>query len=153
MTNLIEVFLDEPLFLDKFDIGERFCSKFDRLNKGINILQLVSLRAWMYLVKPVFTSITDIDNLDHFRRQPLVKHITLTQLGLEIRAASQHQSSAIDLIIRNKMLHGKLCHLPNIIVSFFIPQTRESKSRLSTSSMFFGKIDVEFVNDIASVAS
>ncbi len=44
------------------------------------------------LIKPVFTSIRDIDGLDEFGLQPLVEHVRLPQLGLEVRTSGQNQT-------------------------------------------------------------
>lgn len=150
MTDLIEIFLDESLLLDKFDIGQRLGSEFNGLH---DIQRSHSRRVlFSYLIKSILAAIADINNLDDLGRQPLIEHVTLTEFCFEVRASSKDQPRNIDFVIGDKMLNGMFSYLPDIVVPLLVSKTRETQSRLSTTTMFLRQIDGEFVDDFAGIA-
>ena len=105
-----------------------------------------------HLVKPVFPSIADVDNFDNLGGQTLVKHVTQAQLRLEVGTPGKHQPRHIHFIRGNEVLYGQFGNLTHIVVSLFVTQTGETQGRLPTTTVFLGKVDSEFVNNLASVA-
>lgn len=89
------------------------------------------------LIEPVFAAIADINHLDDLRRQPQIEHVTLAEFRLEIRATCKDQTRHVDLVVRNEMLDGVFGYFSNIVVTFFISETRETKRRLSTTTVLF----------------
>lgn len=104
-----------------------------------------------YLVEAVLTTVADIDNLDNLRRETRVEHVGLRELSLEVGGTSENETSHIDLVVRDKMLDGKLGNLADVVVTLFITKTRETQRRLTTTAVLLGQIDGELVDDLASV--
>ena len=95
-----------------------------------------------YLVEAILATIAHIYDLDDFRAETLVQHVTLAQLGLEIRASSEHEARHVDLVVSDEVLDRQLSDLADIVVSLFITETRETQSRLSTTTMLLGSSTV-----------
>ena len=105
-----------------------------------------------YLVEPVLATVTDVHHLDNLGRQPLVEHVTQTQLSLEIRTTRQHETCHVDLVVRDEVLDRQLSNLTDVVVTLLITKTSETKCGLSTTAVLLGKIDGELVNDLTRVA-
>jgi hypothetical protein len=133
-TDLIEVLLDQFFLLNKLDIRQRLRCQFDRL------------------IEPVLASVRHIHHLDDLRPQPGIEQVALTQLRLEICTSGEHESSDIDLVVRDEVLHGVLRYFSDIVVSLLVTQTRETEGGLSSTTVLLGKVDSEFVDDIPGVA-
>lgn len=88
-----------------------------------------------HLIEAIFTTITDINNLDDLGSQPEIEHVALTELRLEVGATSKNQACNVDLVVGDEVLYGMFCNLADVIVTLFIAQTRETKGRLSSTSM------------------
>ncbi len=106
-----------------------------------------------YLVKAVLASVTDINDLDNLGSQSTIEHVTLTKLGLEVRASRQNKTGDVDLVIGDKVLNSMFSDLADIVVSLFVTKTRETESRLTTTAVLLGEIDSKFVDDFTRVAS
>lgn len=107
----------------------------------------------MHLVETVFTSVTDINNLDDLRGQPLIKHVTLAEFSLEVGTTSKHEARDVDLIIGDKMLNSMFSDLANVVVPFLVAQTRETQGRLSTTAVLLREINGELVDNLTCVSS
>jgi len=105
-----------------------------------------------HLVKAVSPPIADVDHLDDLGGQTLVKHVTHAQLRLEIGAPGKNQPRHVHFIRGNEVLYGQFGNLTHIVVSLFVTETGETQGRLTTATVFLGKIDGELVNNLASVA-
>ena len=105
-----------------------------------------------YLIEAVLATITHIHNLDHLCRQPLIEHVTLTQFRLEVCGAGQHQSSHVDLVRRDEVLHGELGDLADVVVPLLVTQTRETQGGLSSTAVLRREVDGELVDDLARVS-
>jgi len=105
-----------------------------------------------YLVKTVFASITDVDHFYDLGGQTLVKHVAHAQLRLKISATGKHQPRHIHFIRGNEVLHGQFCDLTHVVVSLFVAQTGKTQGRLTTTTVFLGEVNSEFMNNLASVA-
>jgi hypothetical protein len=104
------------------------------------------------LIEPVLATVTDIYDLDNLGCKSLIEHIAAIQLGLEIGAAGKNETRNVNFVTGDKMLNSKFSNLPDVVVTLFVTKTRETKGRLTTTSMFLGKINGEFVDHIAGVA-
>lgn len=125
--------MDKLLLLYKLDVGKRIGGKLNSL------------------VKAIFTTIRYIDNLDDLGEQSGVKEVTSTQIGLELGATSEDQTRDVNLISGNEVLNSKFGDFSDIVSTSFFSETRETKSGLTTSAVFLGKVDSEFVDDFTGV--
>ena len=107
----------------------------------------------IYLVEAILATITDIDDLDDLCSQTRIEHITLAQLGLEVRATSKDKSGHVDFVVRNEMLDSQFSNLADVVVALFITKTGETKGGLTTTTVLLGEIDREFVDDFTRIAS
>ncbi|KAH3660506.1 hypothetical protein OGAPHI_007092 [Ogataea philodendri] len=133
LRNLVKVLCDQFLFLDKLDVGQSLSRQLDGL------------------VKSVFSSVRDINQLQNLALQSTVKHVGSTQLGLEISTTGQNQSSNSHLVVRNEVLNSHLGDFSDIVVSLLVSQSGETQCRLSTSSMLLRQINCEFVQNFSGV--
>ena len=99
--------------------------------------------------KHVLTSIADIHQFDNFGLQTRVKHVWLTEFGLEICATRQDHTADIGFVIGNEKLDRRFRYFSHIIVTLFHAETRETERRLTTTTVLFGQIHREFVQDIS----
>ena len=135
LANFVKVLTDKLLLLNELDVSKGLGSKFNGL------------------VEAIFSAIGDIDNLDDLGLEAIVEHVRLIQVILEVGRAGQNQARAVNLVVRDEILDSQLGNLADIVVAFFLTQTSETKSRLSSTAMLFGKIDGEFVDNIPGVAA
>lgn len=84
--------------------------------------------------------------------QTLVKHIRLAELSFEVSATSEDEAGDVDLIVGDKELDGELGDLANVIVAFLLSKASETQSRLPTTTMLLGEINLHLVDDVARVA-
>ena len=112
-------------------------------------------RTWYvtYLVETVLTTITDVNDLDDLCSQTRVEHVTLAELGLEVRATREDKTSHVDFIVGNEVLYGQFGNLPHVVVALLVTKTRETQCGLTTTAVLLGEIDGEFVDDFAGVTS
>ena len=134
-ANLVEVSPNELLLLYEFDVAEGFGCEFDGL------------------IEPVLTTIGDIDYFDHLGLQAVVEHVGLVEIVLEVCRACEDQTGDVDFILGDVILHGKFGHLAHVVVAFLFPQTGETESGLTTSTVLLGKVDGELMNNISGVAT
>lgn len=106
-----------------------------------------------YLVKTVLTAIADIHYFDDLGSKSTIKHITLAQLGLEVGTSSEDQTSHVDLVVCDKVLNCVFGDFAHVVVAFFVTETGETKSRLTTTSVLLGEVDSKLVDDLSRVAS
>lgn len=104
------------------------------------------------LVEPVLATITDIDDLYDLRHQPLIKHIALTQLRLEVGTTREHEPGHVHLVRRDEVLHGQLGYLAHVVVTLLVTKTGETQGGLTTTAVLLREVDGEFVDDLAGVA-
>lgn len=90
------------------------------------------------------------DRHDHLL-QPQIKHVTLTQLGLEIRTSRQDQPCHVWPVVRDEMLHGNLRHLPHVVMPLLHPQPRKTQGRLPSPPVLLGQIDRKLVQHLSVV--
>lgn len=105
----------------------------------------------IHLVETILAAVADIDNLDHLGPQTWVEHVTLTELCLEIRTASQHKTADIDFVVGNEVLNCKFSNLANVVVPLLVSKTGETKGRLTTTAVLLGEIDGKLVDDLARI--
>lgn len=103
--NTIEELRNNVLFLDELDISQRFLSEFNSL------------------VKTIFTTIRNIDNLNNLGSKTRVEHLSSTQFILEITRTSQDQTLDVNFILRNESLSSDFTNLSKIVVSLFNSET------------------------------
>lgn len=153
LTNLVKVSLDEPLLLNKLDVRQRFACKLDSLytKVGLDITKSEMLAA--HLIKAIFTPITDINDLDDFRNQSLVKHVTLAEFRFEIGASSEDKTGDINFVVRDEVLHSQFSNFSDIIVSLLVSKSRETQRRLASTPVFLWKVNSKLVNDVSGVSS
>lgn len=118
--DVVEVGVDELLFLDELDIAERLASQLDGL------------------VEAVLASVGHVDNLDDLGLQTIIKQIGLVQVVLEVGRTGENDTGDIDLVSRNKVLYCQLRDLSDIVVALFLSQTGETQGRLTTTAVFLG---------------
>jgi len=106
-----------------------------------------------HLVEAVLASVTDIYDLDNFGHQPQIELVALTEFRLKVRTSSEDQTSNINLVVGYEVLDSQLGYLANVVVSFFVTKTGETKRRLATATMLFGQIDGELVHDFTRITS
>lgn len=125
--------MDKLLLLYKFHVGKRVGGKLDSL------------------VETVFTTVRHINNLDDLGEQSGVKEITSTQISLELSATGKDETGNIDLVGGDKVLNSKFGDFSDVVSTSFFSETGETKSRLTTSAVFLGKVDSEFVDDFTGI--
>lgn len=106
--NTVEELRNDILFLDELNVGQRFLREFDSL------------------VKTIFTTIGNIDNLDNLRSKTRIEHLSSTQFILEITRTSQDQTLDVNFILRNESLGSDFTNLSKIVVSLFNSETGET---------------------------
>lgn len=125
--------MDKLLLLYKLHVGKRVGGKLDSL------------------VETVFTTVRHINNLDDLGEQSGVKEITSTQISLELSATGKDETGNIDLVGGDKVLNSKFGDFSDVVSTSFFSETGETKSRLTTSAVFLGKVDSEFVDDFTGI--
>lgn len=125
--------MDKLLLLYKLHVGKRVGGKLDSL------------------VETVFTTVRHINNLDDLGEQSGVKEITSTQISLELSATGKDETGNIDLVGGDKVLNSKFGDFSDVVSTSFFSKTGETKSRLTTSAVFLGKVDSEFVDDFTGI--
>lgn len=104
------------------------------------------------LIEPVFTPVADIHNVYDLFSQSRVKHLCLLQLVLEISWTCQNYADNVHLITSEKTSLCNLTDLPQVVVSFFNPQSAKTHRGLSSLPVFFRQLDCKFVDDFLSPA-
>jgi len=82
----------------------------------------------------------------------LVKQVAFRKVILELCAAGKNEASDIGFCISNEEIRHLFGDTTDVIMSFFLAETRETEGRLSSSAVFFGEIDAEFVDYFTGVA-
>ena len=95
------------------------------------------------LVEAVLATVGDIDDLDDLGLKAVVEEIGLVEVVLEVGATGQDQTGAVALVVGDEVLHSQLGDLADIVVTLLLTQTGETKSRLTTTTVFLGQIDRE----------
>lgn len=106
--NAVEELRNDILFLDELNVGQRFLGEFDSL------------------VKTIFTTVGNIDNLDDLLSKTRVEHLSSAQFVLEITRTSQDQTLDVNFILRNESLGSDFTNLSKIVVSLFNSETGET---------------------------
>ena len=99
------------------------------------------------------TSVTNVHKFDDFSLQSWIKHVGLTEFGLEISATGQDHSTNVGLVIGYEELNSCLGYFAYIIMSFFHSKTSKSKGRLTTTAVFFRQIHGELVQNVPEIVS
>ena len=105
-----------------------------------------------YLIKPVFSSVADVDELEDLALESAVEHVRLRELGFEVGRTGEDQAVDVGFVVGDEKLRGHLRHFAHVIVPLLHPQSGESKGRLTASTVLLGQVDGKLVEDVASVA-
>lgn len=122
-TNFLKVLSNELLLLDELDVAESLRRQLDGL------------------VETVLTTVGNIDDLDDLCRKTVVKHVGGVKIVLEIGGTSKDETSDVDLVGSDEVLHSQLGNLSDVVVTLFVSQTGETESGLTTTTVLLGKID------------
>ena len=135
LTDLLKVFANQLLLLDKLDISESLSSEFDGL------------------VEAVLTTVRHINDLDNLGLEALVEEIGLVEIILEIGGTSKNDTSNVDLVVGDEVQNSQLGNLADVVVTLFLTETGETQRRLTTTTVLLGKIDAELLNDVSGVST
>lgn len=135
MTDFLEIFANEFLLLNELDVAQGLGSKFDGL------------------VKPVLSSVGNVNNLDDLGLQTLIEHVGLVQVVLEVGRTSQDQTRNVDLVVGKEVLSSQLGDLSNVVVTLFLTKTGETKRRLTTTAVLLGQVDAQFLENFSGVSA
>ena len=134
-ADLVEVFPNELLFLYEFDVAEGFACELDGL------------------VETVLATVGDVDYLDHFGLQAVVKHVGLIEVVLEVCRSCEDQAGDVDFVLSDIILYSKFGHLADVVVTLLFSQTGETKGGLTPTTVLLGQVDGEFVDNISGIAT
>ena len=132
-SDLVKVLLDQTLLLDELDVGQRIGSKLDSL------------------VETVLTTVRDVDDLDDLGQQTGVEQVGSAQVGLQLGATGQHETSDVDLVVGDKVLNSQLGNFTNVVTTSFLTKTRETQGGLTTTTVLLGQVNSELVDDFTGV--
>ena len=105
-----------------------------------------------HLVKTVLAAVTDVHQLDDLGLEPLVEHVGLGELSLEVGGPGQDEAGHVGLVVGQEQLDRRLRHLPHVVVPLLHPETSETQRGLSSSAVLLWQIHCELVKHISGVA-
>jgi hypothetical protein len=82
----------------------------------------------------------------------LIKHVTLAELRFKISGTGEYNASHVDFVGSNEVLDRQLCNFADVVVTFFVTETRETERRLTTPTVLLGKINRKLVEDFTCVS-
>ena len=85
--------------------------------------------------------------------QTLIEQIGLVKVVLEISRTSKDDTSHIDLVGGDKVLHSQFSDLADVVVTLFVSQTGETQSGLTTTTVLLGQVDREFLNNVSGIST
>ena len=106
----------------------------------------------VYLIESVLSPVADVDQLDDLGLEPLVEHVGLGELSLEVGGPGQDEAGHVGLVVGQEQLDRRLRHLPHVVVPLLHPETSETQRRLSSSAVLLWQIHCELVKHISGVA-
>ena len=124
---------------------------FESPSLDCNIVLQSSQFPSSHLIESVLSPITDVDQLDDLGLQPLIEHVGLGQLRLEVRRPGQDQPRHVRLVVGEEESDGGLRHFPDVVVTLLHPQPGEPERRLSSPAVLLGKVHRELVKDVPRV--
>lgn len=127
--------MDQLLLLDELDVRQTVGGELDGL------------------VETVLSSVRDVDDRDDLGDETTIKHVTEVELGLEVGRSGKDDTLDVDLVVRDEVLDGVLSDLSDVVVSSLHSESRETKGRLSSSSVLLGQVDGELVQDLTRVSA
>jgi len=123
LADLIKIPLDQLLLLDKLDIGQGFRGQINSLDGTKSMFDSLEADDHTHLIEAIFTAVADIDDFDDLGGKARIEHVTLTELGLEVRAAGEDQAGDVDLVVGDEVLNGEFSDLSYVVVTLLVTQT------------------------------
>ena len=107
------------------------------------------------LVEAALAAVRHVDRLDYLGLQPLIEHLGLAQLGLEIGGAGQDEPDDVGLVGGrvDEEVRGELGRLAQVVVPLLHAQAGEAERGLPSPPVLLGQVHAELVHHLPAAAA